>query len=329
MTLPGVVLWVAGIALGVAIFVLVLPWLVRPFLRCVLWPRYGFRIASRSHMPRTGPALVASNHVTWIDGFLLLAVLPARTHVLVNATYISLPVVRWLARRAGSIPVPSQGPHAQRHAISAVRKAFDRGEIVLIFPEAQLTRNGLLGPFYRGLEAMLKGHDAVPVIPVFLDGLWGSLFSHSDDCFFCKRPQGWRRTVCVAFGPPVPAPRTACAVRQAVQEAGVHAFELRSGQKRALETLDLGLPHWRHPELGLLTASTADFDRGGIHQTGQKPGTVGQTVPGVALRVVDGHGAILSPDTEGRIEVLRAGQDTWVDSKRRGSLDREGFLRLA
>ena len=65
---------------------------------------------------------------------------------------------------------------------------------------------------------------------------------------------------------------------------------LCGGLPPRLETLDLALPHWDHPELGLLTASTPNFDRAGIHQTGWKPGSLGQPVPGVALRVVDEAG---------------------------------------
>ena len=110
-----------------------------------------------------GPALLAANHVSWIDGFLVAAMVPRPGKAVVNASYIDVPVLGWLARRSGLIPVPTIGPKGQRAAIEAVRKAFDRGEAVLIFPEAQLSRNGLLGPFYRGLEVMMKDRQDVPV----------------------------------------------------------------------------------------------------------------------------------------------------------------------
>jgi hypothetical protein len=194
---------------------------------------------------------------------------------LVKSSYIDRPVLRSLARYVGIIPIPYQGPRALKAAIAAVQAALDRGEVVLIFPEAQLTRNGLLGPFYRGLEVMMKGRADVPVVPVYLGQVWGSLFSHSGGRFFRKRPQGWRRRVVVVFGPPVPPPIT--------------AFEIR--------------------------------------QVGQKPGATGQAPPGVALRVVDDAGQPLPAEAEGWIQALLPGRAGWIETDRRGWLDRDGFLR--
>jgi 1-acyl-sn-glycerol-3-phosphate acyltransferase len=326
--LPSWAWWLAGVAMLVALFVAALPWLVRPVLWVVLRPRYRFRFVGGEHLPMTGPALVASNHVTWIDGFLLAAVSPRRGLALVNADYISLPVIRWLARRVGLIPVPSKGPRAQRAAIEAVRRAFDRGEMVLIFPEAQLSRNGFLGPFYRGLEVMMKGHEGVPVIPVYLGGLWGSTFSFAGGRTFGSRPKPGPHVVYVAVGPPVPPPVTAFAVRQAVQEASVQAAEMAGAAAPWPDTIDLDRPHLRHPALGLLAASTADYDRHGIRQTGQKPGSVGQPPPGVALRAVNDAGAPLPPEEKGRLQARLPGRDGWQDTGYVGAIDREGFVWL-
>lgn len=318
-----------GVATAIVATLAALPWLVRPIFRLMLWPRYTLRVRGLEHLPKAGPALLAANHVTWIDGFVLTAACPRRGKALVNASYINWPGFRHLARWIGLIPVPSAGPRAQRAAIDAARGALDRGEVLAIFPEAQLSRNGLTGPFFRGLEVMLAKREAVPVIPVYLDNLWGSLYSFSGGKTFRKRPEGWRRTVGVVFGPPVPPPITAFAVRQGVLEAGVRAFALRDRPIRPLETLDPSLPRWEHPELGLLASSTADYHSEVASQVGQKPGTVGQPVPGVALRVIDDAGTPLPPDAEGRIQALLAGRPDWVETGRRGRLDRDGFLSLS
>ena len=266
--------------------------------------------------------------MTWYDGFFLAASCPRRGRALVNGDYIDWPIVRQLARRMGLIPVPFSGPRAQRALIQACRDALDRGEAVGIFPEGQLSRNGLTGPFHRGLEVILKDRDHVPVVPVFLDNLWGSLVSYSGGRFLKKRPQGFRRTVNVVFGPPVPPPATAFAVRQSVLAAGVTAFALRRGSIRPLETIDPALPHLDHPSLGPLTGSTRDFHEGDVHQIGQKPGTLGHPLPGVAVRIVDEQGSPLPPDTEGRIQALTAGCADWAETGLRGSLDRDGFLKV-
>lgn len=307
----------------------ILPGIIQPLLRLLLLPRYRLQVHGLEHLPPRGPALLAANHVSWIDGFLLAASCPRRGRALVNASLINRPVVRTLARRAGLIPVPFTGPRAVRSALSAAREALDRGEVVGMFPEGQLTRNGLVGPFYRGLEAILKDRDHVPVIPVYLENLWGSLFSFSGGRFFRKRPEGWRRTVTIVYGAPVDPPRTAFAVRQALIATGVLAAELRETPARPLETIDPSLPHLDHPELGRLTGSAPDFHRGDVHQVGHKPGSAGHPLPGVALRVVDEHGQALGPETTGRLQARVAGRATWADTGLNGSLDPDGFVRIS
>jgi 1-acyl-sn-glycerol-3-phosphate acyltransferase len=324
-------LLLAAAALGVAAlvaFLISLRWVVQPLLRVLLAFRYRLVVVGREHVPPTGPVLIAANHVTWLDGLFLAAACPRRGHALVNASYIDWPVLGRWARWIGLIPVPFSGPKAQRAMFQACRKVLQDGEALGIFPEAQITRNGLTGPFYRGLEVIIAGNDEVVVVPTYLGNLWGSQFSFAGGRFFGKRLQGRRRTVVIVFGPPVPPPVTAFAVRQAVLEAGVHAAEGNPGSNRVLETVDPTLPHLDHPDLGPLTGSTADFDRDGVRQTGQKPGTVGQPLPGVALRVVDHSGACLPPDSPGRLQALAPGRSGWTDTGHIASIDREGFVRI-
>jgi 1-acyl-sn-glycerol-3-phosphate acyltransferase len=329
MPVPPDWVWVVvAFAAALAVFVAALPWLIQPLLRVLLCPRYRVRVRGLENLPKTGPALLAANHVTWYDGFFLAATCPRRGRALVNGDYIDVPVLRPLALRAGLIPVPLSGPRAQRAMIQACRDALDRGEVVAIFPEGQLTRNGLTGPFHRGLEVILSGREHVPVIPVYLDNLWGSLLSYSGGRFLKKWPQGLRRTVNIVYGPPVPAPVTAFAVRQAVLEAGVRAVAMRRHPPRPPETIDPSLPHLDHPTLGPLTGSTPDIDSGGVKQTGHKPGTVGLPLPGVALRVVDDTAAPLAPDAQGRLQALLPGRPEWLETGYRGTIDRDGFVRV-
>jgi 1-acyl-sn-glycerol-3-phosphate acyltransferase len=319
---------IAAVTLGLLGFVACLPRIIQPLYRLLLFPHYRFRIRGVHHIPRTGPILLVANHVSWLDGFVLAACCPRRGRILVNADFVRLPILRFLARRAGLIEVPFSGPHTAREAIRTARKALDKGEAVGLFPEAQISRNGLLGPFYRGLEVIVKDRDDVPVVPVYLDNLWGSVFSFSGGRFFNFPPKGWRRTVNVVFGAPVPPPITIFAVRQALLIAGVHAVELRASRPPDLETIDPSLPHLDHPALGRLTGSAPDIHRGNIHQIGQKPGSVGLPLPGVALKVVDEHELELPPDTEGRLQVLVAGRPGWIDVGLRATLDRDGFIYL-
>jgi 1-acyl-sn-glycerol-3-phosphate acyltransferase len=310
-----------------ACFLFSLRWWAQSLVRALLVPRYRLRVIGREHIPPSGPVLIAANHVTWLDGFFLAAACPRRGHALVNAAYIDWPVIGLWARWIGLIPVHYSGPRAQRALFKACRQVLDRGEVLGLFPEAQMTRNGLTGPFYRGLELIVAGRENVAVVPMFLENLWGSTFSYAAERSSGRRLGGARRCVIAVFGPPMAPPVTAFAVRQAVLEAGVTACEHRGSPAPPLETIDPGLPHLEHPELGPLTGSTANHDHDGIRQTGHKPETLGCPLPCVALRVVNDLGGILPTETAGRV-LARLPWRQWTDTGYRGSLDRDGFLRL-
>ena len=318
----------AAVALALGAFVAALPWIVQPFLRLVLMLRYDREVLGRDNIPRTGPVLLVSNHVTWFDGFFLAATIPRRGTALVNAGVFGLPLIGFLARRCGLLSIPYTGPKAQKAAIRTAQGALDAGQLLGIFPEGQLTRNGFTGAFHRGLEVILHGRGQVPVVPVFIDNAWGSMLSYSGGRCLWKWPKGLRRRVVIAFGPPVPGAVDVFKVRQAILEQGVAARAARTKEVVPVDTIDPGLPEWRHPVLGLLTASVPDNDAGGARQVGQKPGTVGHSIPGLALRAVGDDGAALGPGAVGRLEVLRPDGSGWTDTGRRGQMDRDGFVTL-
>jgi 1-acyl-sn-glycerol-3-phosphate acyltransferase len=311
---------------NLGLFNLALPWLVQPALRIVLWLRYDLEVSGLENVPKSGPVLLIPNHVTWIDGFLIPAACTRHGNAMVSADIVNRPVIRSLAIRAGIIPTPFTGPRAIRAAIEACRAALDRGEAVVMFPEATISRTGLTGPFYRGIEVILQGRDHVPVVPVALDNLWGSVFSYSGGKFFRKWPRGWRRTVVIVFGPPVARPMTAFSARQALLETLVSARERNPDRPPPPETIDDALPRWEHPELGLLAASTTDVHIRSIHQIGHKPGSVGLPVPGVSLRSVDDSGQPLRADAPGKLQARIVGRPDWIDTGRTGFLDKDGFV---
>jgi 1-acyl-sn-glycerol-3-phosphate acyltransferase len=319
-----------AIAAGLGLFVAALPWIVQPFLRSMLFLRYNLKVIGRENIPRTGPVLLVSNHLSWFDGFFLAATLPRKGTALVNSGTFALPVVGYLARRCGLIPVPYQGPKAQRAAIEACRTVLDEGGLLGIFPEAQLSRTGMTGAFHRGLEVILAKREHVVVIPVYLDNVWGSVMSFSGGLFFRKWPKGWRRTVVISYGAPVVPPITVFRVRQAVLVSGVAARTALSFTPKRPEPIDLSLPHYDHPTLGPLTVSTADVHEPqySLHQIGHKPGTVGHPLPGVAIRAIDETGTVLPEDVEGSIQALLPGRADWANLDRRGKIDRDGFLTL-
>lgn len=322
---------ILGLVVAAVILYAVLPWVVQPMLRVMLRLRYRVKVVGRENVPKTGPLLVASNHLSWLDGFFLAGFTPRRGRALVSAGLVSGPIVKPIAVRAGIIPTPYTGPHAIREALNLARAALDEGAAIGIFPEGQISRSGMLGPFQRGIELILKGKTDARVVPVAIDNLWGSVFSNSDGRFFRKWPKGFRRTVVIVYGPPLAPPVTAFALRQAVTVCSVQARTITGVPSHALETLDPALPRWEHPTLGMLTASTPDIriPSASVFQAGVKEGTVGLTVPGVALRVVDGAGVEQPAETEGRLEALVPGGSGWADTGRVGRIARDGFVSLS
>src|SRR5690606_5565896 len=127
-------------------------------------------------------------------------------------------ILIWLANLAEAIMI-SNKPKEMVRALREARHALQRGELVCIFPEGGISRTGQLQAFKPGIMKILEGTDAV-VVPVYLDGLWGSIFSFDRGKFFWKIPRRIPYPVDIHFGSPLPHPKDVHAIRQAVQELG-------------------------------------------------------------------------------------------------------------
>ena len=159
-----------------------------------------------------------------------------------------------------AIPVGTSGPRDAVESIRAARREIAAGHIVCIFAEGAITRTGNMLPFKRGMEKIVAGTD-VPIVPVHLDRLWGSIFSFAGGKFFWKWPQRIPYPVTVSFGAPLPSDSSAQTVRQAIQElaADATAHRVRPGRPAGsppdphrapqLEPLRHGGFHRPHPHL--------------------------------------------------------------------------------
>jgi len=195
---------------------------------------YRLRIVGHQHVPVSGGALLVPNHVSFIDGFLLIASLDRPVRFVVDARYADLPLFKPFMKVLGVIPISSHG--GLRVVLRALRDAgaaLDQGELVCIFPEGQITRTGTLLPFRRGFERITKGRHA-PIIPVHLDRVWGSIFSFDGGKFFWKRPERIPYPVTVSFGKPLPPQTPAPELRQAIRALGEQAWQLRKPHRRPL-----------------------------------------------------------------------------------------------
>lgn len=207
-------------------------------IRFVVWlltrTIYRVRVAGAEHLPSAGGAVLVANHVSWVDGLLLVLSSPRPVRMVAYAGYVEHWWVRPLARLFGVIPIqPGSGRQSVMTSLEAAREAVLGGDVVCIFPEGGITRTGQLQPFKPGVLAILKETGA-PLIPVYLDGLWGSIFSHRDGKFFWKRPRQWPYPVSINFGAALLQPRDANEIRRAVQDLGVDAVEKRKHRDMVL-----------------------------------------------------------------------------------------------
>lgn len=139
---------------------------------------YRLKVSEQNSIPRVGPALLVGNHVSFIDWLIVLGSVHRPVRFVMWHTYYNLPLVKYLFRDAGAIPIASGKTHPEilAAAFEKIDRCLAEGELVCIFPEGQLTSNGEIGEFRNGVERILERRP-VPVVVFALQGLWDSLFS--------------------------------------------------------------------------------------------------------------------------------------------------------
>ena len=177
---------------------------------------YRVRVKGLENVPPTGGALVVANHVSWVDGVLLGLACPRHPRMIAYAQYFDNRWLGWFGRLGQIIPIGTTRK-SRVDSIRLAREALQNGELVCIFPEGGITRNGELQDFRPGFLSILKDTDA-PVVPAYLDGLWGSIFSYQGGKCFWKWPKRWRYPVSIQFGQPIQEPASVDQIRQAVEQ---------------------------------------------------------------------------------------------------------------
>ncbi|MCY3777845.1 MAG: MFS transporter, partial [Candidatus Aminicenantes bacterium] len=234
---PVSIMLVAALALtaGMVWAVSLLPdVLLRLLLVLATHSLYRLRVVGRDQVPEKGGALLVPNHVSFVDFVLLLAVIDRPIRFIVHRKYYERFYFKPFMKSLGCIPISSSGgPREILRALRDAGKRLDQGELVCIFPEGQISRTGTLLPFNRGLERIVRNRQA-PIIPVYLDRIWGSIFSYERNRFVLKVPREIPYQVTLAFGAPLPSGTDAGTIRQAVQELSCAAWNRRQEGARPL-----------------------------------------------------------------------------------------------
>ncbi len=207
-TIPQMFL-VVGLANAVVafyIFMLVPEYL----LRFIAWMAsrlvYRFKVTGDDHIPVEGAAVLVCNHVSFVDAVLLMAASPRPIYFVMDHRIFKVPVLGWLFKLAKAIPIASrkEDPVAYEAAFEAAAKVLREGDLLAIFPEGGITRDGQLQEFKGGIMKILE-RQPVPVIPMALTNLWGSYFSRIEQGGAMVRPfrRGMFSRVGLNVGPPV------------------------------------------------------------------------------------------------------------------------------
>ncbi|BDT70196.1 lysophospholipid transporter LplT [Comamonadaceae bacterium OS-1] len=213
-TIPQIFLFtgIANAVVAFYIFMLVPEYL----LRFVAWMLshcvYRFKVTGDEHIPIAGPAILACNHVSFVDAVLLMAASPRPIVFLMDHRIFQVPVLGWLFRLAKAIPIAprAEDPAAYEAAFAAAAKVLQDGDLLGIFPEGGITKDGTLQEFKGGIMKILETAP-VPVIPMALTNLWGSYFSRAEGGTAMAKP--FRRGVLNRVGLNVGAAMAADAVQ--------------------------------------------------------------------------------------------------------------------
>lgn len=205
---------IANAVVAIYIFTLVPEFLMRFLSWALVRALYRLRLHGiEKQVPDEGAALLVCNHVSYMDALILSASVPRPVRFVMYYKIFNVPVMSWIFRTAKAIPIAGarENPELMQKAFDEIDAALADGQLVGIFPEGALTRDGQIAPFKSGVERVLeRARDngrPVPVVPMALKGMWTSMWSHRDGRMHRMRvPRRFRAHVEVMAGEPVIGP---------------------------------------------------------------------------------------------------------------------------
>lgn len=202
---------IANIVVAVYIFSIVPEFLMRFLSWLMVRTLYRLRVKGvEDNVPDEGAALIVCNHVSYMDALILSAVIPRPARFVMYYRIFNVPVMRWIFKTAKAIPIasPKEDAALMQRAFDEVDAALAEGELVCIFPEGALTKDGEIAAFKSGVEKILARRP-VPVVPMALKGMWSSMWSRRDSRLGQMRvPRRFRAHIEVVAGIPVDGAQT-------------------------------------------------------------------------------------------------------------------------
>lgn len=179
------------------------------FLRLVGWVLvhsvYRIKKQDLHHLPKQGPALVVCNHVSFVDPAVLMSVMPKPARFVMWYGFYEIPIAKNLFKWLKAIPIGNsrERPELVAQAFDRVAEDLEAGEIVVVFPEGTITRDGTLQKFQPGIEKIIK-RTPVPVYPMAIRGMWGTWWSREGGRAMKGLPKSYMKKLTVVAGEAVP-----------------------------------------------------------------------------------------------------------------------------
>ena len=205
-------------AVALYIFKLVPEFLLRFVVWLLVHSIYRLDKHNVERIPAEGPALLVCNHVSFVDALVITAACRRPIRFVMDHEVFRWPILSFIFRVGGAIPIASAkvDPALKQQAFERIAAALAAGELVAIFPEGRITSDGEIGPFKPGVTQVLES-TPVPVVPMALSGLWGSVFSRKDGRALARPWQARPfRRIAITVGPALPADTGLDEVRQTV-----------------------------------------------------------------------------------------------------------------
>ena len=206
MSIPAIILTLAVLNGIVAayIYTLLPEFLIRFLIWVVTRIMYRIRVEGMSHLPKEGPAILVCNHVSFVDWMIIGGTVKRPVRFVMDHSFFKGWLVKRILTRGKVIPIASakEDPARLEEAFRRISEELNDGELVCIFPEGRITKDGKLNEFRPGVLKML-GTNPVPVIPMGLSGLWGSFFSRQGGHAMQKLPRRFRAPLTLKIGAPL------------------------------------------------------------------------------------------------------------------------------
>ncbi|MGJ8662110.1 MAG: MFS transporter [Marinicella sp.] len=216
---------VLHVVVSIYIFTIVPEFILRLIAWFMVSLVYRVKYKGLEKIPAEGPVVLVCNHVSFMDPAIIMGRVRRPSRFVMYYKIFHTFGIKFLFKAAKTIPIAGQkqDPEMMEAAFASVREALADGDVVCIFPEGGLTPDGQIGQFKKGIERIIA-ETPVPVVPMALNNLWGSMFSRYDKKLIKRRPRKFMAKVEMIVGDPVPPEQvTAEYLQQLVTELKAQA----------------------------------------------------------------------------------------------------------